>query len=118
MFVQDAAAAALAGKQDCVAEMRNVYADRRQQVSDALSGLANVEVLAPEGGFFTMADISRTGQTSDEVRRRLLHEAGVAVVHGSAYGECGEGALRVSFASGGATLSKGLHLLREGLQAI
>jgi aspartate aminotransferase len=117
-FVQDAAAAALAGPQDCVAEMRNEYANRRQSITDTLSGLPNINVLPPEGGFFTMLDVSRTGSRSDDVRRHLLHQAGVAVVHGSAYGECGEGTLRVSFGSGGATLSTGLKLLREGLQTV
>jgi aspartate/methionine/tyrosine aminotransferase len=52
---------------------------------------------------------------SDEVRRFLLHEAGVVVIHGAAYGPGGEGTLRVSFAAGGETLERGLELLRAGL---
>jgi X-X-X-Leu-X-X-Gly heptad repeat protein len=62
-----------------------------------------------------MVDVRATGQGSDDVRRRLLHEHGVAVVHGSAYGPGGEGTLRVSFASGGDTLAEGLNRLAEGL---
>lgn len=117
-FIQDAAAAALNGPQDCVAQMRAVYAERRKTVIEALSGIPNVAVLPPEGGFFAMLDVSRLAGSSDEIRRRLLSESGVAVVHGRAYGQCGEGTLRVSFASGGETLATGLRLLREGLQAI
>jgi aspartate/methionine/tyrosine aminotransferase len=48
----------------------------------------------------------------------LLNDAGVAVVHGAAYGPAGEGTLRVSFASGGDTLARGLAKLRDGLGAL
>jgi bifunctional pyridoxal-dependent enzyme with beta-cystathionase and maltose regulon repressor activities len=58
------------------------------------------------------------GVASDEIRRFLLHEAGVVVMHGSAYGEGGEGTLRVSFAAGGKTLEHGLARLRDGLQRL
>ena len=53
-----------------------------------------------------------------QIRRRLLNDYGVVVVHGSAYGPAGEGTLRVSFASGGKVLSEGLQRLRAGLAAI
>lgn len=107
-FVQDAAVAALDGPQDCVAQMRAEYARRRAMVLDALP-----DVLAPEGGFFAMVEV---GGDSDQLRRRLLNEHGVAVMHGAAYGEGGEGWLRVSFANG-AVLEEGLRRLREGLAA-
>ncbi len=114
-FVQDAAVAALVGPQAPVAEMLAVYARRRAQVADALAGLSGVRVLSPEGGFFAMVDVRELGRSSDEVRRHLLEEAGVVVVHGAAYGAGGEGTLRVSFASGGDALADGLVRLRQGL---
>jgi aspartate/methionine/tyrosine aminotransferase len=117
-FVQDAAAAALGGPQDCVESMREEYARRRALVLRALDGMRRVRVLAPEGGFFAMIDARDTGVPSETIRRRLLEDAGVAVVHGAAYGPAGEGTLRVSFASGGETLSRGLALLRAGLEAL
>ena len=49
---------------------------------------------------------------------RMLQDAGVAVIHGAAYGPGGEGTLRVSFASGGDTLARGLERLRAGLEAL
>ncbi len=115
-FVQDAAVEALEGPQACVAEMRSEYARRREQVLTELAGLPGVHVLAPEGGFFAMVDVSELRLNSDEIRRRLLADSGVAVVHGAAYGPAGEGTLRVSFASGGETLARGLAKLREGLE--
>lgn len=114
-FIQDAATAALSGPQECVAEMRAEYARRRERVLERLAGVPAVEILRPEGGFFAMADIRGLGLPSDEVRLRLLHDHGVIVVHGAAYGPGGEGTLRISFASGGAALDRGLDRLREGL---
>jgi aspartate/methionine/tyrosine aminotransferase len=55
---------------------------------------------------------------SNEIRKRLMNEHGVVVVHGAAYGPGGEGTLRVSFASGGDTLTRGLDRLSEGLTRI
>lgn len=117
-FVQDAAAAALAGPQACVEEMRSEYARRRGIVAETLKGLPRARVLQPEGGFFSMVDVRSTGLPSNDVRRRLLNDHGVVVVHGAAYGQGGEGTLRVSFASGGDNLARGLARLREGLAAL
>lgn len=115
-FVQDAGAAALRGPQGCVAAMRDTYAERRSQVLEALAGIPGVTVAPPEGGFFAMVNIAGLARTSDGMRRHLLEQHGVVVAHGSAYGAGGEGTLRVSFASGGANLEKGLARLRAGLQ--
>jgi aspartate/methionine/tyrosine aminotransferase len=109
-FIQDAAAEALIGSQDCVASMRQEYTRRRAQVIKQLP-----DVIAPEGGFFAMVDVREWQIPSDEIRRRLMREHGVVVVHGAAYGPGGEGTLRVSFASGGENLARGLERLREGL---
>jgi len=116
-FIQDASAAALAGPQECVAEMRAEYTRRRAQVLSALEGIPGVTMLPPEGGFFAMADVRGLKLPSNEIRQRLMREHGVVVVHGSAYGAGGEGTLRVSFASGGDILARGLARLREGLLA-
>ena len=116
-FIQDAAAEALAGPQDCVAEMRKEYTARRGRVLAGLNGIPGVEVLPPEGGFFAMADVRGLNLPSNEIRRCLMQDHGVVVVHGAAYGPGGEGTLRVSFASGGQTLERGLERLRQGLLA-
>lgn len=112
-FVQDAAAVALRSDPD--KQMAAEYQARRDQVLERLAGIAGVECLVPEGGLFVMVDVRGLGRSSDDVRRYLLHEAGVMVIHGAAYGAGGEGTLRVSFAGGGEMLEKGLDRLREGL---
>jgi aspartate/methionine/tyrosine aminotransferase len=114
-FVQDAAACALRSDQGCVARMAAEYQGRRDVVIERLRDIPGVVPLTPEGGLFVMVDVRGLGLTSDEVRRSLMHEEGVVVVHGAAYGECGEGTLRVSFAAGGETLERGLDRLRAGL---
>jgi aspartate/methionine/tyrosine aminotransferase len=114
-FVQDAAACALRSDQAAVRAMAAELQARRDRVVAALQGIPGVQALVPEGGLFVMADVRRPGRPSDEVRRFLLHEAGVAVVHGAAFGAAGEGTLRVSFAAGGAALEQGLERLRQGL---
>lgn len=114
-FVQDAATCALNSDQTQVQTMCAEYQARRDRVIERLSGIPGVVPLVPEGGLFVMVDIRGLGRPSDTVRRYLLHEAGVVVLHGAAYGQGGEGYLRVSFAAGGETLERGLDRLREGL---
>jgi aspartate/methionine/tyrosine aminotransferase len=114
-FVQDAAACALRSDQQWVLHMAAEYQGRRDLVVERLRGIPGVEPLIPEGGLFVMVDVRRLGLPSDEVRRFLLREGGVVVIHGAAYGAGGEGTLRVSFAAGGDTLENGLERLRQGL---
>ena len=117
-FVQDAAVAALDGSQNCVHEMVSEYGRRRELVIAALSDIPRVNVLSPEGGFFAMADARDLEQPSNEIRRSLLVDHGVVVMHGGAYGPSAEGTLRISFASGGDNLARGLELLANGLRAL
>ena len=112
-FIQDAAAEALTGPQDCVATMLVEYSRRRDLVLATLP-----EAMAPEGGFFAMLDLRHWGLPSHVIRQRLMQDFGVVTVHGAAYGPGGEGTLRVSFASGGDTLTRGLHQLATGLRQI
>src|SRR5262249_34841481 len=97
-FVQDAAACAPCSDPGCVARRQAEYQGRRDLAVERLRGLAGAAPLVPEGGLFVMLDVRGLGRPSEEVRRRLLHEAGVVVIHGAAYGPGGEGTLRVSFA--------------------
>ena len=62
-----------------------------------------------------MVDVRGLGKPSEDVSRYLMRDAGVVVIHGSAYGPGGEGTLRVSFAAGGETLERAPNRLRESL---
>jgi aspartate aminotransferase len=117
-FVQDAAACALTSDQGCVRRMAAEYQARRDRVVERLGGIPGVEPLVPEGGLFVMVDVRGLGKPSEDVSRYLMRDAGVVVLHGSAYGPGGEGTLRVSFAAGGETLERGLDRLRDGLMRL
>jgi aspartate/methionine/tyrosine aminotransferase len=124
-FVQDAAVCALESSQDCVQQMAAEFQSRRDQTVRALQGIPGIRPLIPNGGLFVVVDLREIiGNpdsprfASDDVRRYLLNEHGVVVIHGSAYGDCGEGMLRVSFAAGGQALERGLERLREGLEQV
>ena len=85
MVAQKAAEAALTGSQECVAEMRNVFASRRKLICELASQIPGLKFHKPEGAFYLFPDVSAWG-TGDEVAERLLDEAHVAVVPGSAFG--------------------------------
>jgi aspartate/methionine/tyrosine aminotransferase len=119
-FAQDAAACALRSDQGCVERMRSEYQRRRDLVHRWLDDIPGVDFVPAEGGLFVMVSVCGVpvgGMLSDQVRRFLLHECGVAVLHGAVYGSWGEGMLRVSFAAGGAALEQGLERLRGGLMS-
>ena len=85
MVAQKAAEAALTGSQECVAEMRNVFASRRKLICELAARIPGLKFHKPEGAFYLFPDVSVWG-TGDEVAERLLDEAHVAVVPGSAFG--------------------------------
>lgn len=60
---------------------------------------AGLECVMPGGAFYAFPSIKRTGLSSDEFCERLLFEEKVAVVPGGAFGECGEGHIRCSYAT-------------------
>jgi aspartate/methionine/tyrosine aminotransferase len=117
-FVQDAAVCALSSSQECTRQMVTEYQARRNQVIDWLRGIPGVEPLIPEGGLFVMVDVRGLKRPSEKIQQFLLRQCGVVVIHGSAYGEVGEGFLRISFAAGGQTLERGLRQLRDGLMRL
>ncbi len=85
MVAQKAAEAALTGSQECVAEMRNVFASRRKLICELAARIPGLKFHKPEGAFYLFPDVSAWG-TGYEVAERLLDEAHVAVVPGSAFG--------------------------------
>lgn len=77
--------------------MRESYDQRRRFVLNAFKEMG-LECFEPNGAFYAFPSIKRFGMTSDEFANRFLREEKVAVVPGTAFGACGEGFLRVSYA--------------------
>ena len=94
---QYAAVSAMRDGDSDVEMMRESYDQRRRFVLHSLEEMG-LECFEPNGAFYTFPSIKRLGMTSDEFANRLLKEEKVAVVPGTAFGACGEGYLRVSYA--------------------
>jgi aminotransferase len=95
---QEAAAEALHAGDAEVARMRQEYNQRRRMVVSRLNAMG-LRCFEPQGAFYAFASIAATGLTSERFCERLLREEKVAVVPGSAFGECGEGYVRCSYAT-------------------
>jgi aspartate/methionine/tyrosine aminotransferase len=96
---QHAGLAALTGPQDAVRDMMTAFDARRALIVDELNALPGVRCTDPAGAFYAFANIEGTGMTARTAQDRFLDEAGVATVAGTAFGEHGEGYLRLSYAS-------------------
>ncbi len=94
---QYAAVAALRDGDKDVQMMRESYDQRRRYLIHAFKEMG-LECFEPHGAFYTFPSIKRFGMTSDEFATSLLREEKVAVVPGTAFGDCGEGYLRISYA--------------------
>lgn len=94
---QYAAVEALKHGDKDVEEMRQAYNQRRRFLMDAFRKI-NLECFEPYGAFYVFPCIKEFGMTSEEFATRFLQEEKVAVVPGTAFGECGEGFLRISYA--------------------
>lgn len=94
---QYAAIEALRYCDDEVEEMRTAYNQRRRYLMHAFEKMG-LDCFEPEGAFYIFPSIKKFGMASEEFATRLLNEQKVAIVPGSAFGECGEGYLRVSYA--------------------
>jgi aspartate/methionine/tyrosine aminotransferase len=113
-IAQKAAEAALDGPQDCVSEMVDAYAHRRDLAVDLLRE-AGLLVSVPHGAFYVMADVSAAIGDSREFALRLVRERGVSVAPGTAFGEVGARTVRISLASSDEDLREGIPRLAEAL---
>jgi len=98
-FVQKAGVVALNGPQEFIGQMVAAWDRRRRNLAERLSTVNGITCPLVEGAFYAFADIRGTGMTSTEAAEFLLQEAHVAVTPGVAFGEAGEGHVRLSFAT-------------------
>lgn len=94
---QYAAIEAMRNGDDDVCRMKDEYDNRRRFLVSALRNMG-FECFEPLGAFYVFPSIKKFGMTSDEFANRLLQEEKVAVVPGTAFGQCGEGFIRISYA--------------------
>jgi aspartate/methionine/tyrosine aminotransferase len=116
--VQLAGVAALQGPRDDVLAMMAEFDRRRDAVVAGLNGLPGVSCVMPQGAFYAFPNITGTGMDARAVADRLLSEAGVAVLAGTAFGAYGEGYLRLSYANSLENIAEAIAAMGDLLGAV
>jgi len=116
-FIQKAAAFALSDEnvQATAAEMRAAYARRREIVMSVVGEYENVpiHVTSPQGAFYFFLDFRSFDLPSIEICKRILDEASVGLVPGSAFGTQGEGFVRLTIAASDADVEAGMRAILD-----
>ena len=114
---QYAAVEALRNGDSDVEEMRQAYNGRRRYLLHAFEEMG-LPCFEPKGAFYVFPSIQKFGISSDEFAERLLREERLAVVPGTAFGSCGEGFLRISYAYSLEDLKKALERLKHFIEKL
>ncbi|GIJ76524.1 pyridoxal phosphate-dependent aminotransferase [Micromonospora phaseoli] len=115
-FVQLAALAALTGPQDHVVATRDRLRAKRDRVVAALNALPGVTCPSPDGSFYVFPDIRGTGLTAQQFTDHLIDHHSVGVVAGTAFGDRGEGHVRITYAAPDDVLDEGLSRIRQAVE--
>jgi aspartate/methionine/tyrosine aminotransferase len=118
-FTQMAAIEALSGPESehAVHRMVKVFERRRDLVVDGLNAIPGVRCAKPQGSFYAFPNIQGTGFDERELADRLLTEAGVAVLPGTAFGAAGKGYIRLAYTQSEDELKRGLKLISDFIKA-
>ena len=98
-------------------EMANAFAERRIVMHEGLNSLPGVNAPEPEGAFYILADVTKTGMTDIEFADRALSEARVQLIPGSLM-KGGEGLVRLSYATSLENIHEGIMRLRTWLEGV
>ena len=115
-FVQQAAVAALHSSQAPTEAMVAEFRERRSVIVDGLRALPGIRVREPKGAFYVFPNIEGTELSSREFEHKMLYEAGVSLLSGTAFGHLGDGYIRISFANSQANLSEALRRMEQALK--
>src|SRR6478736_3742078 len=111
-FAQVGAVEALVGPQDDVDAMVVEFKTRRDLIVDGLNAIPGIECRRPVGAFYVFPSIAGVGLSGADLAERLLHEAGVCVLAGSAFGVYGDDHIRISYANSQENLLEALRRIR------
>jgi aspartate/methionine/tyrosine aminotransferase len=117
-FVQLAALAALTGPQDAVAANRALLQAKRDKVVSALNQVPGITCQVPDASFYAFPDIRGTGMTAQQFTDHLIENYSVGVVAGTAFGDRGEGHVRITYAVPDDVLEEGLDRIRQAAQRL
>ena len=111
---QYAAVTALRSCDSDIESMRDEYDMRRRYLVQALNGMG-LTCFEPQGAFYVFPCIKKSGLSSDEFCKKLLYSKKVAVIPGPAFGECGEGFVRISYSYSIKHLTEAMRRIRQFL---
>jgi aspartate aminotransferase len=117
-FVQIAGVEALTGPQEQVAEVVREYQQRRDVLVEGLNAIPGIKCQKPQGAFYVFPNIRSFGVSSSEMADLLLEKAGVAVLPGSAFGDYGEGYLRLTYSNSLERIRAAINQIREVLRKL
>jgi aspartate/methionine/tyrosine aminotransferase len=121
-FVQFGGLAALQGPQDESRQMVAEFQRRRDVIVEGLNSLQGVSCLKPGGAFYVFPNVTelvkKTGKSTKELADYFLNEAGVAVLSGTAFGEYGEGYLRLSYANSVENIQKAIDWMGQAIRKL
>jgi aspartate/methionine/tyrosine aminotransferase len=112
-FAQIGAVEALRGPQGPVEAMVEEFRARRDLVVDGLNAIPGIRCLRPSGAFYAFPDVSGTGLSGAQLAELLLHEAGVCVLAGTAFGGVGTDHIRISYANSRENLTRALERIGD-----
>jgi len=110
-IAQKAAAAAAIGPQDCVDEMLQTFRKRRDLITKGLSDIEGIDMQPPGGAFYAFPDVSAYGMKSYDLVHKILEETKVVTIHGTAFGDFGEGFIRLCYAVSTERINEALSIL-------
>jgi aspartate/methionine/tyrosine aminotransferase len=112
-FTQWAGVEALRGDQSFIPEMMKRFQQKRDLIVKGLNSIPGFSCTTPGGAFYAFPNIKQTGMTSQECADKILYDAGVAVLPGTAFGPYGEGYIRFSYATTLETITQAIDRIKQ-----
>jgi aspartate aminotransferase len=117
-FTQMAGVEALRGSQEFVEQMVSEFQQRRDAIVAGLNAIPGVSCLKPAGAFYVFPNVKALPLNCRALADYLLQEAGVALLPGTAFGEFGDGYLRLSYANSIDNIQEALHRMKEAIDQL
>ncbi|MBE9180902.1 pyridoxal phosphate-dependent aminotransferase [Oculatella sp. LEGE 06141] len=117
-FTQMAGVEALSGSQDFVTHMVDAFQQRRDAIVAGLNAIDGIQCLNPAGAFYVFPNVKQLPMNCQALADYLLEEAGVALLAGTAFGEFGDGYLRLSYANSIENIQEALARIKAAISAL
>ncbi|MFW6304236.1 MAG: pyridoxal phosphate-dependent aminotransferase [Candidatus Saliniplasma sp.] len=117
-FVQRGGVEALKNGQDFVDHIMGHFTKRRKAIVEGLNEVPGFSCIYPKGAFYVFPNIKKTSMKSEELANYMIEEAGVCLLPGTAFGEQGEGFLRLSYASSLDEIEEGIRRMKHAMEKL